>query len=250
MSAKIADANRMAVAMLQDGNHGEALVSFRRALVGIKQSVANANNNTDLARRQDKGHSHADYLINAAQDPVLYQRGGTSNLLLAVPPGYSASAEDWKSVASPGNLIYVYNNAFDFGVNLQQEIDIVNMLSPVVLFNIALAYHRKALYGVNSSKKLRKALQLYSMASTLLSSEDNVTDLYIIQLAVLNNMGQFTVIFSKKTIPSNAECGFTRLYLKVQPVRLHKALFKGPARSLLSMASCAFFIRSALRLEV
>jgi hypothetical protein len=33
-------------------------------------------------------------------------------------------------------------------------------------------------------------------------------------------------------------------------VRLHQALFEGPARSLLSMASYAFFVRSTLRLEV
>jgi tetratricopeptide (TPR) repeat protein len=241
MSTEIVDANRKAVAMLQNGNHDEALVSFRCALVGIRQSVtdANINDNTDPAELQDKGNLHTDYQFNAAQDPIHHQRGETSNLILAVPPGYSDSNEEWERVASPGNLFYVYNNAFDVGGSSHQEIEVATMLSPVVLFNIALTYHRKGLCdGTNSSKKLRKALQLYSMASSLLSSEDNVTDLYIIQLSVLNNTGQ---IHSHLFEENNAiQCR----------VRLHKALFEGPARSLLSMASCAFFVRSALRLEV
>lgn len=229
MSIEVADANRRAVAMLQNGSRDEALASFQRALVKIRQSVNNYNINP--AERQGKGHG-----------PIHDQHGETSNFINTVPPGCIESTEEWESAASPGNLFYLYNHAFDFERNptmeigsSQQESDITTMLSSVVLFNTALTYQRKGLFdGTNSSKKLRKALQLYSMASCLLSSQDDVADLYIVRLALLNNMGQLhSHLFEENDA---IQCR----------VRLHKALFEGPARSLLSMASYEFFVRSTL----
>jgi hypothetical protein len=237
MSTEIVDVNRKAVAMLQqNGNHDEALVSFRRALIGIRQIVTNTNNATNPVEQRGNENSPSYYHFIAAQGPIHYQRGEASNLIHAVPPGYSDSVEELEAVvASPGNLFSVYNDAFDFGGSSHQEIDIVTTLSPVVLFNIALTYHRKGIFdGTNSSKHLKRALQFYSMASSLLSTEDNVTELFIIRLALLNNKGH---IHSHLFEENNAiQCR----------VRLHKALFGSPARSLLSMASYAFFVRSTL----
>jgi hypothetical protein len=186
MPNEFPDANRQGIAMLQNGEYKDALVSFRRALTGIREAAGPAKR-----RSQDCGHPHTQ--PEGTEDERIGIESET--FISSVALGGYESAEG--NNASPGNPFSVYNHAFVFrnttlNPTLRQRDTMFITQSSVILFNTALTYQRKGLLGgPHSSKHLRKALQLYSMATGLFLHNfvfDNI--LFVIQLATLNNTGQ------------------------------------------------------------
>jgi tetratricopeptide (TPR) repeat protein len=216
MSNAIADAvveaNDEAVAMLQNGDRDLALASFRCALEACRQSPTRLLNFEDQGTEDQNGR-------------------GTKNLIFSVALGdcYGLAAESQS--ATPENLFSFYNHAFVFGslpdINIrtsQQESQRDAVIPTVLIFNSAMAYYGKALCGRGpmSSRCLRKALQLYSMAISLIPDEAGFEDLRAIQLASWKNMGY---IYSRLSEDENAmQC---RAYL-------HQVLFTDPDTSLRS----------------
>jgi hypothetical protein len=190
MSNEFPDANRQGVTMLQNGQYNNALASFRRAFAEVQESVANA---ADPAKRQPKDYWHPHNQPEGTEDETI--RVESETIISSVALGDCESAEGKN--ASPGNPFSVYNHAFVFRnialnpMARQQAIERDTILSTVILFNTALAYHRKGLHGgADSSNHLRKALQFYSMTTGLLLHHGVFEKMFVIQLAAWNNQGQ------------------------------------------------------------
>jgi hypothetical protein len=226
LNETIADANRKAVALLQNGKYDQAVAAFGGALTGVKQNITNGADQAERAEINDCRDPHTQPLV-----PVKHQGPEEeTRIITSIAIGDCESAEG--QTASPGNLLSLYNHAFVFlntkllpsaeTVTSQQEIDSVSMLSAVLLFNTALTFHVKGLSDGNSrSKNLRQALRLYSMVTIcLLSPQDGFGNMFVIQLASWNNMGHIYSHFceEEKAIQCRA--------------RLYRALFEDSAGSL------------------
>jgi tetratricopeptide (TPR) repeat protein len=209
----IVDVNDEAVAMLQNGDHDHALASFRCALAACRQSPPRLLNFEDQAGTVDENGR------------------GTNNLICSVALGDCYDLAE-SQTASPDNLFSFYNHAFVFGrlpdINTrtsQQESQRDAVIPTVLIFNSAMAMSGKALCrdGPMSSVNLRKALELYSMAISLINDDQaGFEDLHAIQLASWKNMGY---IYSHLSEDEHAmQC---RAYL-------YQALFTDPDTSLRS----------------
>jgi hypothetical protein len=109
--------------------------------------------------------------------------------------------------ASPAEVnkgaVEIFNGAlaFDFDPSSTRRRDRYHdiLLSGVLLYNTGLCHHVQAMERTGSEMTLRRALNLYSMASALLSSsglfedpseeaEDNADDFTLLLMAIMNNM--------------------------------------------------------------
>jgi hypothetical protein len=206
MQNECVDSNQKAVAMLHGGDHDQALASFRRALVVVQQCVKSAGPEERLGMPCRPSHTQSLLPIIEEEDTENEIGGEINNLIFSVALGDSESAES-QAAAAPGNLFSFYNHAFVvsalpkslFTRTSRQENDHYSMLSSVLLFNMAVTFHKKGLaHGPNSSNNLRKALQLYFVATALLAYQDGFQALYVIQRASWNNMGHIYSHFSEQ----------------------------------------------------
>jgi hypothetical protein len=233
------DANqKVGITMLQNGDNDQALYSFRRALVETGQCLAES-----ASPEQPPGAACREYFelpcVFEEQGIDTEHSGDVSTLTLSVALGESQT-----SMSS--NLFSFYNYAFVVGTlpaTYKQGIDHHVRLTTVLIFNMALACHKKGLLdGPMSRESLRKAIDMYKlvcMKMSLLSSPGAhaLEDLYVIQLASWNNMGH---IYSHLAEKEDA--------LRCRAL-LHQALFEDTALSLGSMhgypyASFYFFVVS------
>jgi hypothetical protein len=193
MSYESIDANQMAgITMLQNGDHDQALLSFRRALVETGQCIAES-----ASPEQPRGAACRVYL----EQPFTVEEQGidtehsryVSNLTLSVALGDSHT-----SMSS--SLSSLYNYAFVVGALpttytriSQQGIDHHVRLTTVLIFNMALTCHKKGfLDGPMSLESLRNAIHMYQivcMKLSLLLRPGGLEDLFVIQLVSWNNMG-------------------------------------------------------------
>jgi tetratricopeptide (TPR) repeat protein len=201
MPNEFQDANRQGVAMMQNGKYKAALASFRRAFTAVQESVVNA---ADPAKRTAVDRGHPQTQPEGIEDGRI--RVDSETLISSVALGDCESAEG--NNASPGDPFSVYNHAFVFRditlnpIARQQEIEcdttMLTTQSTVILFNTALTYHRKGLLGgPESSRHLQKALQFYSMATSMLLPHGVFENIFVIQLAAWNNMGYIYSLFSE-----------------------------------------------------
>jgi hypothetical protein len=203
------DANQKAlITMLQNGDHDQALSSFGRILVEIRQCVAES-----ASPEGPQGAACGLYLEHPLPveeqgiDP-LHNIGGVSTLILSVALGDGKLAES--KTAKSSTLFSFYNHGFVVGTlpspstrtAQQQGIDHHIRLATVLLFNMALTLHKKGLLdGPKSLESLRKAIQIYELACmkmSLLSTPGGFEDLYVIQLACWKNMEHIYSHLGKK----------------------------------------------------
>jgi hypothetical protein len=223
----VVNANDEAVAMLRDGDHDHALASFHRALEVIRQYIS---------MRSFPEEPPDVTCCYFPTQPLLVEEQGTEDengretnkIIVSVALGDYGLAES-QSATTPENLFSFFNHAFLFrfrpsmALGGAQEEDYFNMLTTVLVFNMALTQHRRGLVdGHNSSQNLRKAILLYQLATTtsLLTNQGDFQDLHAIQLASWNNVGHIYSHFSEH---ENA--------MKCR-VHLYQALFAYPATSL------------------
>jgi hypothetical protein len=192
---KSAVANQKAgIIMLQNGDLDQALCSFRRALVEIRQCV------TESA-------SHEETQGAEEQDIDTERSGDASTLILGVALGDCKLAES--KTPKSNNLLSFYNHAFVVGTpsttytrTSQHGIDHHTRLTTILFFNMALTIHRKGLLDEPQSlQSLRKAIQLYQCCinmSLLSHPGGGLDDLYVIQLVSWNNMGHVHSLLAKR----------------------------------------------------
>jgi hypothetical protein len=226
------DANQKAlITMLQNGDHDQALCSLRRALVEILQCVTE-----NTSPEGPQGAACGLYLEHPLPveeqgiDPQ-HNIGDVSTLILSVALGDGKLAES--KTAKSSSIIPFYNHAFVVLGTLptpstrtaqQQGLDHHVRLTTVLLFNMALTFHKKGLLdGPKSLEILGKAIQLYQhacMKMSSLSTPGGLEDVYVIQLACWKNMEHI----------------YSHLAKKEDAIRcralLHQALFEDTASSL------------------
>jgi hypothetical protein len=224
------DAHQKAgITMLQNGDHDQALRSFRRALVGIRQCVTES-----AAPEEPQGSAyrlHLEQPLSGEEQAIDTEHSGeASTLILSVALGDSKLVAESKTAKS-SNLFPFYNHAFvvwtlptTYAITSKQGIDHHARLTTVLLFNMALTFHRKGLLNETKSlENMRKAIQIYQlcMDTSWLSRPGVLEDLYVIQLVSWNNMGNIYSHF---------------LAEKEDAIRcralLHRALFEDAALSL------------------
>jgi hypothetical protein len=190
------------IAMLQNGDYDQALCSFRRDLVEIRQCVPES-----ASPEGPCGLNLEQPLAVEEQGIDTEHSGDVSTLILSVALGDSNLAET--KAAKSSNILSFYNHAFVVGTlptsytrTSQQEIDHHVRLTTVLLFNMALTFHKKGLLdGPKSLESLEKAIQIYNlicMRMSLLSPLGGLEDLYVIQLASWKNMGHIYGHLAKK----------------------------------------------------
>jgi hypothetical protein len=136
--------------MLQNGDHDRALASFRSVLVACRHSATRPFNLEDQGGRE-------------------VEKSEINSIIVSVALGDCGLAESQS--ATPNNLFAFYNHAFVFesppGITIrtsQQESYRDTIFQTVLLFNTAMTFYGKALWGggPNSSNYLANSLQFYS----------------------------------------------------------------------------------------
>jgi tetratricopeptide (TPR) repeat protein len=224
MSRKCVNENQKAVAMLQNGECDQAIAIFSRALLGIQQCVESASQAGKACR-----YSPTRPLDFQDESAEVERRRQTNHLIASVALGDCYELAESQRPATHDNLFSFYNHAFVFRSlpdiatrTSQQESHDHTLISTVLIFNLAMAFYGKGLCASTpkSSKYLRKALQLYTMAISLISDEAGFEGLHAIELASWNNIGH---IYSHLAEHENAMNCRAHLY---------QALFADPATSL------------------
>lgn len=228
MSHEFINGNQEAVAMLQNGERDEAIAFFSGALIGIRQCVESAGqaDQQGIACCRSPTRLPLSFEEQCTEDESGRE---TKNLICSLALGDCYELAE-SQTATPDNIFSFYNHAFVFGSlpeittrTSQQEANHDTMISAVLIFNLALSFCGKGLCapdGPKSSKYLRKALHLYSMAISLINDETGFEDLHALELASWNNIGY---IYSHLSEHENA--------MKCR-VHLYQALFADPDTSL------------------
>jgi hypothetical protein len=224
----VVNANNEAVAMLRNGDHAHAVASFQRALEVIQQYVSMYSFPEELPYDITCRYSPTQHLRVEQQGSEDENGRETNYIIVSVALGDYGLAER-QSGTTPENLFSFFNHAFLFrfrpsmAMGSSQQQTYFNMLTTVIVFNTALAQHRRGLVDENnSSRNLREAIRLYQLATTasLLTNQGDFQELHAIQLASWNNVGH---IYSHFSGHENA--------MKCR-VHLYQALFADPATSL------------------
>jgi hypothetical protein len=235
MSHEFINGNQNAVAMLRNGERDQAIAFFSRALIGIRQCVKDVGQ----AEQQDRACSRSPTsLLNFEEQGTAEDESSreTNNLIISLALGDCYELAPSQTV-TPDNTFPFYNHAFVFGSlpqitsrTPQQETHHDTMISAVLIFNLALAFYGKGLCadGFKSSKYLRKALHLYSMAISLINGETGFEELRVLELASWNNIGH---IYSHFSEDENA--------MKCR-VHVYQTLFAPPTTSLRLMSGYSY----------
>jgi hypothetical protein len=217
------------ITMLQNSDLDQALRSFRRALVEIRQCVTESASHEETQGVARRPYFEQPQLSVEEQDIDAQHSGDASTLILSVALGDCTPNES--KTAKSSNLFSFYNHAFVVGTpsttytrTSQHGIDHHARLTTILLFNLALTYHRKGLLdGSMSLETMRKAIQVYQLCinmSSLACPGGSLDDLYVILLVSWNNMGH---VYSKLAETDGAiRCR----------VLLYQALFEDAALSL------------------
>jgi hypothetical protein len=186
--------NNEALVVLSSGDNHRALKMFKAALSLLHRSVL-----TPMPQQQARHHKHRKQsdMILVEQEPI--QLPGS---VLVVSPRWTRSCQQECS--------YVYNRAFRINVLHEQDrernilgAEISPTVAALVIFNMAISYHRMAAsLSVASSKGSNgalitaagtRALNLYTGALRLLpAGEASATgiDVNLLRCAALNNRSQ------------------------------------------------------------
>ncbi len=198
----VADANNHGVALLVMGEPDRAVRYFKEALAILKQAVFQPN---ALISVQD----------SAFYDSRELSKGSTMEMSVTASPSYGKEADINMSTPCPqtsGNKqssldrrqqgtipvpgfhdrdSFIYSHALTCPCDIARE-DLeffIHVHSSVVIFNMALAHHRKGkthrLPGL-----LRKAISLYDMSLALLENGPNTGTALLVKVACLNNKAQ------------------------------------------------------------
>lgn len=176
--------NTAAVAVLQQGDHDQAVLLLCQALKSIRDCRIGSSSSS--RKNQDSASS------GICQAERSRQGADKNNRAI-----HCFESTDDVRMTSPGGFFFLYSNAFSIqGVptttlsHRDQQV-LQNMLTSILLFNMALSFHRKGLFtATHSTKNLKRALRLYSMIREMHGDEGKLQELpVLVQLALWNNIG-------------------------------------------------------------
>jgi hypothetical protein len=176
-------ANQDAIVAMQSGNETGAIELLRQTLRGIQQRTT--EDTTTDAGADDEDTGSCDEQRQGAAQPLCYHIN-------------SHATRGCDDNSSPGGFFYLYNRAFSVSINVdnaatltpREELEAHTMLTTVVLFNMALSFHRQGVsIATNSSMNLGRALRVYSMIPNLHEGSTGVCVPVLLRLALWNNMG-------------------------------------------------------------
>jgi tetratricopeptide (TPR) repeat protein len=151
----------------------------------------------------------------------------TNSSIVSVP-------DDLDLTASPSNFFSVYNRAFVFREDTASTFEWLlrrqSILPAVLLYNIALIYHRRALQQVQANE-YHRALHFYKLSLNVVEDHLNAglhsSDYCLLKLALYNNIGYLashfcneneTIIFGGRMLATFASVDCTRLLSKEEYV--------------------------------
>jgi tetratricopeptide (TPR) repeat protein len=176
--SSIVSLNTMAITLMQKNNHDEAIESLRRALTCLQDLPKNNGSKPLTPHANETLQCHHSYKKVFKSISIQRQVGNTT-------------VNFWST--SPHNCFEFYNHAFDISSNITTEMRGISesIMPTVLLYNMGLAYHGKAVRS-GSSSEFHQALKFYQMSLHVL--QDNPAlhyqdMLHILCLALLNNMG-------------------------------------------------------------
>lgn len=195
----VTDSNNQGVALLVMGEADKAVRYFKEALAILKQAVfhPNAIISVQDAFLADSRKASEGSTMGSSRD-ALVSYGKESNIELSSQTDRHKTAElDRRrqiTVPVPGlhdRDSFIYNHALTCPCDIARE-DLefyIHVHSAVVIFNMALAHHRKGKTHRLPSL-LRKAICLYDMSLALLENGPSKGTGLLVKVACLNNKAQ------------------------------------------------------------
>jgi hypothetical protein len=174
----IVDLNNDGILLLRQNKAKAALSCFTEGLSTVHQLVMDQFDGT---------------LCSTSKDPIKGKRSS----ILSIPLFKVCNDFDSQSGSSSwtGESFAFYNRAFTLSSCIG-----TSPLTAILLFNSGLAHHVMAMQGTyNPSKKLQQALRCYKYALNVIRSmapSSTKENLYVLTLALLNNMGHVYFCFS------------------------------------------------------
>jgi tetratricopeptide (TPR) repeat protein len=192
--------NNYAVAMIQSGNDDKALRILLNALDDLKDWQSTSFEAELLSHSQvfHEGPKLSDRTVMALLPAAIleYRQLTISSTAADLNKSFVSIPDDRDLIYSPSNSFSVYNRAFVF---VEERTSVLGwsrrmrLLPAVILFNLALIYHRKAVQTALGSNDYDLAQQYYTTALHVVN-ENLKFDLYtpdysLLMLAIYNNMG-------------------------------------------------------------
>ena len=228
---RVIELNNSGVAAMEKGEHKAAVPYLANALKESKRILSRATSSNQIPQERKFGNStwcqegekySLDYLMTYNSTPISI--------------GYGDDEESRTTIQHDANFLYrqpIPIKTLDTLPNDDFQSSI--MLSTVVIFNLALAYHLAALSPneVSASEMLTKAAKLYEYGFELQRSQQTVScDLFM--LATVNNLGLVRL--------SLGELERGRSYFQKL---LSTLIFLIDTRQIDHLSSIEFFVRNA-----
>ncbi|CAB9508351.1 expressed unknown protein [Seminavis robusta] len=171
MTSTVFDLNNQGIHYLQQGSLGEAANTFQSALMRLRE-VLYRTIKADTTQRSSSSSS----IDNRIAIPTRTGPSSPSNVL------------------QNENQFSLFDQAFILPCRLSESeillsVDLENLVSCCLLYNLALTYHKRGL-ATGKSKDLQQAVSLYQKAATLGDFVEELAEQSLLQiLAVFNNLG-------------------------------------------------------------
>jgi hypothetical protein len=180
--------NTMAVTLMQQNNQDEAIASFQRALTCLRRQLVLPAEDSNFRDPPWTATNHGSSAPAMDITEAMQIHPSDNKVVYSVSVDHTLYNTNTNVLStSPDNPYAFYNQAFVFSSNVAGEFPLVSesIILAVLLFNVGLAFHGKAVRS-GASRELRRALKLYKMSLVALQNGD-VSQ--VLHLALLNNMG-------------------------------------------------------------
>jgi hypothetical protein len=223
--------NNAAVSQIQANLYDEALRLLEQALVTQAQHeqfahdgwVSRAGLTTSLTLQ-------GQFLLESLSTTFIYD--ATFPCITSAPADASAASvvgvqNEQDLLSSPSNHFALYNRAFQFDANRVAALGPVHrvrIVPAVLLYNMGLVFHRKALATVSDRDSYRRATIVYHLALSIL--EENLcyglysSDCSLLQLALYNNMGFISSHFFEDSDSTVCACRLLSTFAAIDSSRL------------------------------
>jgi tetratricopeptide (TPR) repeat protein len=196
--------NTKAIALAQQNSNDEAIKGFRRALaclfriVGTKKDSNVHHRTTCTAKKMytgtelmDTSESMQTTIVESVSKVESVSIVEIASIVESISIDHPQSnAETNYLSTSPDNAFQFYNRAFALTSSSIKEEVHDSVMAAILLYNMALAYHSKAMRTC-ATKELYRALKLYRMSFDVLQDNSKIScDMVnLLLLALINNMG-------------------------------------------------------------
>jgi tetratricopeptide (TPR) repeat protein len=222
--------NNAAISQLQGNRYEEALRLLEQALVSQAQHEQIAHERWVSSAALSSFSLQGQFLLESLSTTFIYD--ATFPCITSAPADASAASvvgvqNEQDLVSSPSNHFALYNRAFLFDANRVAALGPVHrvrIVPAVLLYNMGLVFHRKALATVSDRDAYRRATIVYHLALSIL--EENLcyglysSDCSLLQLALYNNMGFISSHFFEDRDSTVCACRLLSTFAAIDSSRL------------------------------